>query len=302
MPRSGSQQTLALAEATQAWDCDIQKPRKFALSKLDDNPLLEFGCRAQKRFGFFEVFWVESGSGTVRNGASSHTLRPGALFFASPGQHYVWEPDEFIRGEWAGFTEEFIAMGSTVGTEWLSGMPFFYDEENALLQLGAEEVVEMRRLFRTFRATCTHEAGLDDIVRAHITLILSKAKQLFVRRREDRMDAQGSSVMIRFRLSLEEHFPRLRTAGQYAELLGMPRAQFCNEVRRRCGLNPGQLIQQRTVLEAKRKLLHTSLTVSEIAYALEFEDPSYFVRFFRRRTGTTPTQFRAAMREDEAVS
>jgi AraC family transcriptional activator of pobA len=103
-------------------------------------------------------------------------------------------------------------------------------------------------------------------------------------------------------MMIEEHFPRLRTAGEYAQLLGVSRAHFCAEVRRRCGLSPGQLVQQRTVLEAKRRLLHSSHTVSEIAYALEFGDPSYFVRFFKRLTGITPMQFRTAMRQDEAVS
>jgi AraC-like DNA-binding protein len=101
---------------------------------------------------------------------------------------------------------------------------------------------------------------------------------------------------------VEAHSPRMRTSGEYADLLGVSRAHFCAEVRRRCGLSPGQLIQQKTVLEAKRRLMHSSFTVSEIAYALEFEDPSYFVRFFKRQTGITPTQYRVAMRQDEAVS
>jgi AraC-like DNA-binding protein len=202
-----------------------------------------------------------------------------------------------------GFTEEFLAIGSTVGPEWLSSMSFFYDEECALLQLESDENSEFRRLFSTFRATAyTNEAGLDDIVRAHLTLIICKAKQLFGGKGEEgRRMPPESSLLTRFRQLIEEHFPRLRTAGEYAELLGVSRTQFCAEVRRRCGLSPGQLIQLRKVLEAKRRLLHTAHTVSEIAYALEFEDPSYFVRYFKRRTGITPSQYRAAMLQDEAV-
>jgi AraC-like DNA-binding protein len=293
---------LSEFESALAWNCQIHRPQKFALSRLDDNPLVEFGSRAPRRLGFFEVFWIESGSGTVRNGACVHSLKSGALFFVSPGQHYFWEPDEFIRGEWAGFTEEFLAMGSTVGPEWLSGMPFFYDEENALLQLEPGENADFRSLFSTFRATAyNNESGLDDIVRAHLTLILCKAKQLFARNRAEAGNTQESSLLTRFRLILEEQFPRLCSVGEYAELLGVSRAHFCAEVRRRCGLSPGQVIQLRKVLEAKRRLLHTSCTVSEIAYGLEFEDPSYFVRYFKRRTGITPSQYRAAMRQDEAV-
>jgi AraC-like DNA-binding protein len=46
-------------------------------------------------------------------------------------------------------------------------------------------------------------------------------------------------------------------------------------------------------LEAKRLLVHSMLTVSEIAYQLQFRDPSYFVRFFKRRTQLTPGDYRA---------
>lgn len=46
------------------------------------------------------------------------------------------------------------------------------------------------------------------------------------------------------------------------------------------------------MLEARRLLVHSSMTVSEIAYHLRFQDPSYFGRFFRRHLGQTPGQYR----------
>jgi len=49
----------------------------------------------------------------------------------------------------------------------------------------------------------------------------------------------------------------------------------------------------RIVLEAKRQLRFTSGSVSEIAYALGFDDPAYFTRFFSRRAGLSPRAFRA---------
>ena len=63
-----------------------------------------------------------------------------------------------------------------------------------------------------------------------------------------------------------------------------------------------QLVHARIVLEAKRQLRYTSVAVSEIAYALGFDDPAYFTRFFSRRTGLSPRAFRAlAPRVDEPV-
>ncbi|WP_306301492.1 helix-turn-helix domain-containing protein [Verrucomicrobium spinosum] len=59
----------------------------------------------------------------------------------------------------------------------------------------------------------------------------------------------------------------------------------------------GELIHARELLEARRLLMHTELSVSEIAYRLGYKDPSYFARVFRKSTGQAPADFRAAIRE-----
>jgi len=58
------------------------------------------------------------------------------------------------------------------------------------------------------------------------------------------------------------------------------------------GVSAGALVRQRRILEAKRLLVHTDMTVSEIAYALNYADPSYFGRFFKRETNLTSSGFR----------
>ena len=57
-------------------------------------------------------------------------------------------------------------------------------------------------------------------------------------------------------------------------------------------MTPGKIINNEIALEAKRQLAYTDLTIAEICYKLNFEDPSYFSRFFRRETGMTPNVFR----------
>ncbi len=56
-----------------------------------------------------------------------------------------------------------------------------------------------------------------------------------------------------------------------------------------------QVVQGYFMAEAQRYLLHTSFSISEIAYALNFEDPAYFSRLFRQHTGQSPKAFRAGM-------
>ena len=58
-----------------------------------------------------------------------------------------------------------------------------------------------------------------------------------------------------------------------------------------------EIIRQRLLLEAERLSAHTEMAVSEIAYALNFEDPAYFSRFFRRLAGQSPGEFRQGLSE-----
>jgi AraC family transcriptional activator of pobA len=53
-----------------------------------------------------------------------------------------------------------------------------------------------------------------------------------------------------------------------------------------------QVVQSYFVAEAQNYLVHTSFSISEVAYALNFEDPAYFSRLFRQHTGQAPKQYR----------
>jgi AraC-like DNA-binding protein len=54
----------------------------------------------------------------------------------------------------------------------------------------------------------------------------------------------------------------------------------------------GDYLNNRVILEAKRLLCNSPLTAKEIAFYLGFNDPSYFNRFFKIKTGHTALEFR----------
>ena len=65
-----------------------------------------------------------------------------------------------------------------------------------------------------------------------------------------------------------------------------------NNVMEVAHITPLQMIDNRIILESKRMLKYTGLRVTEIAYQLGFNDPSYFVKFFKKQTGCLPLEFR----------
>jgi AraC family transcriptional regulator, transcriptional activator of pobA len=97
--------------------------------------------------------------------------------------------------------------------------------------------------------------------------------------------------------SLEENFRTTQSVSGYAKLLKISSDRLGKAVQERSGRPAGEIIRQRLLLEAERLLAHTEMTVSEIAYGLNFQDPAYFSRFFRRLTGQSPGEFRQGLPE-----
>ena len=121
------------------------------------------------------------------------------------------------------------------------------------------------------------------------------------RRRASSLAAEATgrpeaALFARFRALVEGHFLEHRPIGWYAATLGVTESRLDRAARAVTGRSPFEAVQDRLILEARRKLVYIAAPVSKIAYELGFDDPSYFWRVFRRRTGMTPTAFRAAER------
>ncbi|SFF88206.1 AraC family transcriptional regulator [Pontibacter chinhatensis] len=97
-----------------------------------------------------------------------------------------------------------------------------------------------------------------------------------------------------FQLStlVEQHFKEHLPVSYYAERIGITPKHLNNICRQSLGVTVADMLHNRLLIESKRLLYFSTLSVKEIAYRLGFEDASYFVRFFRRMTGIPPLQLR----------
>jgi AraC family transcriptional regulator, transcriptional activator of pobA len=103
---------------------------------------------------------------------------------------------------------------------------------------------------------------------------------------------QDLDLLRQFRLLLESHFAHHWPVERYARQLRMSETSLNRLCRRLTGGTGFDLLQQRLVLEARRRLIHVQGSVGGIASELGFKDAAYFCRFFRRHAGVSPNEFR----------
>jgi AraC family transcriptional activator of pobA len=139
--------------------------------------------------------------------------------------------------------------------------------------------------------------GAAEIIRALLRILLVKAGRWRVREPASTTPQRALSLVRNFQLLVELNFKDWQALAPYARELGVTINHLNDVISEATGRPAGEHIRQRRLLDAKRLLLYSELSVAEIGYRLGFKDPSYFGRFFRRYESRTPAEFRETIRE-----
>jgi AraC family transcriptional activator of pobA len=106
--------------------------------------------------------------------------------------------------------------------------------------------------------------------------------------------APGHQTMLvaRYRALLDQRFRLRESVPQHAATLGVSESSLRAACARIASMSPASMLDHRAVLEARRALLYSNLSVAEVGYGLGFTDPAYFSRFFTRHAGCSPRRYR----------
>ncbi len=272
-----------------------ENPRHFHVFPYDKSADPRNLRHVPHRHDFYQFIWLREGRGELECDLRRTRFRADSLFFFAPGRMHSWRHEIDTRGVLVGVAPEFFNADTTL-PGFLGRMTFLHDLALPMLALDGAAAREMDELFqRLLEENARPDLGLDDIIRALLTLVLAKARrhlEAAAAASAENRAATAVPLARRFRVALEQNFPKLLKVSDYAALLQVSRSHLNEELRLHTGRTASDHIHDRLLLEAKRLLVYSAFTVSEIAYQLEFQDPSYFGRFFRQRTGLSPGAFR----------
>ncbi|MCP4727292.1 MAG: helix-turn-helix domain-containing protein [bacterium] len=242
---------------------------------------------------YYDIMVIREGKGSFFLDDNEYPVVPKKVIFSSPGQVRRWKVSGPVKGYVLFFEAEFISQFFN-DTQFVQKFHFF---DNPLKRTDLDISVEEFQKLKTFLEQIASEITAfkdysEDMLRAVLYQVLVFLNRLYSSKYNIEPSQKHCMHTNRFMDLLEENFLTLKKVEDYAGLLNLTPNHLNYLSKKHFGCSAKGLINNRIILEAKRFLLYTELTVKEIGYRLSFEDPSYFVRYFKRCAGTTPFSFR----------
>ncbi len=262
------------------------------------SPLAQEPQRLRPHYhAFFQIFLLR-GNATVMHDFVEFRARGATLVFLSPGQVHTVKPRPGLSGTSISFTQEFFDHHAPPPS-MIFTFPFFFPADTRpWLNVSPHDPFRIGEVFEEMqREFDAAQSGTTEVLRAMLHILLVRAARLYGVAHPPKKGSRSSTLLRQFHLAVEQRFREFHSVPQYARLLGVTPNHLHDVVREESGRTAGDIIRQRRMLDAKRLLLHSESSVSEIAYALGFQDPSYFARAFKRDTGQAPAEFRDEIRE-----
>lgn len=167
--------------------------------------------------------------------------------------------------------------------------------EVPFIELSETQAPVIRSIMEEIRFEMENDdANTEEMLRVLLKLIILKSTRIWKDQHRLSENSRQSDVhfLRKFSKLVEENYKTHHTVADYAEMLFLTPKSLSRKIGLLSRETPNDIIKNRIILESKRLLAHTDMTVKEIAYHLNYEDDAYFVRFFTKNTGVSPTTFR----------
>jgi AraC-like DNA-binding protein len=232
---------------------------------------------------FYQLVFVSRGGGWHEIDFHRHKVARHSLFLIKPGQIHAWQLAANTTGYVIEFTTEALAQDFLY--EWLKQSPDFF---LAKPKFWAELARPCREMLAEFRGRPPY---FEAFLQYELKILL-----VYFLRELGRAPGKTTGEIENFRELVEKYFSREHGVEFYAAKLGLSPKVLTMRVSRALKTSAREVIHARISLEAKRLLAQSEDPVAEIGYALGFDDPNYFARFFRNQAKMTPGAFRAQAR------
>ncbi|MFV0537286.1 MAG: AraC family transcriptional regulator [Dysgonomonas sp.] len=241
---------------------------------------------------YFDITLITEGNGTFKIADKIYAVEKGDVLFTMPGQPREWDIENIINGYALIFEESFL-LSFFNDPNFLKNISYFNTVKIHRLVLSDEEFQQTLSLIKNIQTEISEYEEKDrHILRAILYQILKYLDRIFIQKNSVISIKSKNGYIHKFIELVNLYYSQYHTVQYYADKLCIT-PNYLNElVKKETGHTAKQIINNKLLSKAKTLLLYSQVSVSEIAGLLNFENSSYFIRFFRKQSGLTPLQYR----------
>jgi AraC family transcriptional activator of pobA len=245
------------------------------------------------RHSFYHFVIFTSGGGTHAIDFNKYKVTPWQIYFMSPGQIHTWDFDDDVDGYIVNFEKDFF-QSFLLKPDYLEVFPFFSGINSSNVKAIPREVradVEIicKQLYSQVNSVQNKNIDFQKVL---LLSLLMLVEQHMAVTQLPQFQTHSMVVLRNFQKLVEENYLLKRMPKDYAELLFITPNHLNAICKELIGAQAGEVIRERILLEAKRLLVSGEVNISQIANELNFNDNSYFTKFFKKYSGLTPEQFK----------
>jgi AraC family transcriptional regulator, transcriptional activator of pobA len=267
----------------------------FVFRRLVGTTFLRPVAARPHRHNFQEIIVVQSGNGRHTIDGRSFELLPCTASLIAKGQVHVFEQAADITGWVIRFADDFLPA-ELVSQAWNYRATLFGPlGERQTLAMQSSDLQELMLVLNLIEAEWSGGGGFqrDAVLRHLLSVLIVRLERIYQQGLgADRHDRGEYNLYQQFASLLESDFTRYHDVRYYAAALQIAPVKLSRILGRIAGRSTKHLIDERVVLEAKRYLQYTDLSIKEIAVALGYHDLFHLSKTFKRITGMAPQAFR----------
>ncbi|KAA0989691.1 helix-turn-helix domain-containing protein [Dyadobacter aurulentus] len=262
-------------------------------------PITPLPTDTPHRHTYYEILFVEEGQGFHEIDFHSYTVQGAGLHFLTPGQVHLLTFSSSFQGFIVAFSEDFYTFYNPVNQP-LSQLPFFQPtRRQPIITLSETEKRYFHNILENMVSDHLNGEADQALIGRYLGVFLQKCALLSQHHvQPEESGAQSIPELIgRFQEMVEKNFRQMHEVKQYANALSVSPDYLSKLTKKYLGTPSQEYILDKLLLEAKRLLVFTGLSSKEIAYHIHLDDPSYFSRIFKKKTGLTPNEYRDQVRK-----
>ncbi|KQB43918.1 AraC family transcriptional regulator [Flavobacterium daejeonense] len=242
---------------------------------------------------YLEIVFFKKGRGHLVLNHDKITISDNSIIFISPFQKREWNLNpEGLDFVVLVFQEDFL--NDFFSDKFFTyRLLYFYQLEYPLnMQIDATLIERYYSLLTEIKSELV-KTRFDSvhIIRSLIYYLLQKLNREYTEKHHLALEKNQNNVAFEFKKLIEIHIKEKQRINDYIELLKVNRIVLNKAVKEQFNVTASHLLKQRLLVEIKDYLIHSKLTVAEIAFQLNFSEPNHLMRFFKNQTGITTTDF-----------